>query len=93
MLKRKIETLKKKLIKLNDKNITIACYTAPAKGNTLLNALNLKNKIFSFVTENNRRKINKYTPGTHIKIVDDNYLIKSKIKYALLLSWNYKKFY
>ena len=93
IVKRKIETLKKKLIKLNDKNITIACYTAPAKGNTLLNALNLKNKIFSFVTENNRRKINKYTPGTHIKIVDDNYLIKSKIKYALLLSWNYKKFF
>ena len=45
------------------------------------------------MTENNRRKIDKYTPGTHIKIVDDNYLIKSKIKYALLLSWNYKKFF
>lgn len=93
IVKRKIETLKKKLIKLNDKNISMACYTAPAKGNTLLNVLNLKNNIFSFVTENNKRKINKYTPGTHFKIVDDNYLMKSKIKYALLLSWNYKKFF
>ena len=93
IVKTKIEILKKKLIKLNDKNISMACYTAPAKGNTLLNALNLKNNIFSFVTENNKRKINKYTPGTHFKIVDDDYLMKSKIKYALLLSWNYKKFF
>ncbi len=93
IVKKKIEDLKKKLIKLNDKNISLACYTAPAKGNTLLNALNLKKKIFSFVTENNKRKINKYTPGTHIKIVNDNYLLKSKVKYALLLSWNYKKFF
>lgn len=93
IVKNKIKVLKKKLIELNDKNIPIACYTAPAKGNTLLNALNLKKKIFSFVTENNKRKINKYTPGSHIKIVDDNYLIKSKLKYALLLSWNYKKFF
>ena len=45
------------------------------------------------MTENNKRKINKYTPGTHIKIVNDNYLLKSKVKYALLLSWNYKKFF
>ncbi len=93
IVKNKIDNLKKKLINFNKKNIQLACYTAPAKGNTLLNALNLENKIFSFITENNSRKINKYTPGTHIKIVKDNYLLKSKVKYALLLSWNYKKFF
>ena len=45
------------------------------------------------VSENNKKKFGKFTPGTHIKIVDDNYLIKNKIKYAILLSWNYKKFF
>ena len=78
---------------MRKKNYKLACYTAPAKGNTLLNSLNLQKNFFEFVTENNSRKINKFTPGTHIKIVKDKLLEKSKIKYALLLSWNYKKFF
>lgn len=77
---------------LNKKN-KIACYTAPAKGNTLLNSLNLPKNLISYVSENNKKKIGKYTPGTHIKIVSDDFLIKKRIKYALLLSWNYKKFF
>jgi SAM-dependent methyltransferase len=92
-VKKKIFELKKKLVNLHEKNYKLACFTAPAKGNTLLNSLNLKNNFFEFVTENNHRKINKFTPGTHLKIVKDEKLINSKIKYALLLSWNYKKFF
>ena len=92
-VKNKISKLRKKLINLHEKNYKLACFTAPAKGNTLLNSLNLKSNFFEFATENNHRKINKFTPGTHLKIVKDNKLINSKIKYALLLSWNYKKFF
>jgi SAM-dependent methyltransferase len=92
-VKNKIYRLKKKLINLHEKNYKLACFTAPAKGNTLLNSLNLKSDFFEFVTENNHRKINKFTPGTHLKIVKDEKLINSEIKYALLLSWNYKKFF
>lgn len=92
-VRQKIFKLKYKLLKLHKQNQILACYTAPAKGNTLLNALNLKKNIFKFVTENNFRKLNKYTPGTHIKIVKDEKLITSKIKFALLLSWNYKNFF
>ena len=89
-----IKKLKNKIIdiRLNKKN-KIACYTAPAKGNTLLNSLNLSKNIISYVSENNKKKIGKYTPGTHIKIVTDDFLIKKGIKYALLLSWNYKNFF
>ncbi|MBK69575.1 MAG: hypothetical protein CMF54_07285 [Legionellales bacterium] len=90
---KKIYKLRNKLLNLHKKKNLLACYTAPAKGNTLLNALKLKKDLFEFVTENNSRKLNKYTPGTHLKIVSDNKLIKLKIKYALLLSWNYKKFF
>ena len=93
IVKKKIFKLKNYLIELRKKNYKLACYTAPAKGNTLLNSLNLQKNFFEFVTENNSRKINKFTPGTHIKIVKDKLLEKSKIKYALLLSWNYKKFF
>ncbi len=87
------ENLKKKIELLVSKGKDLACYTAPAKGNTLLNYLNLKKGIIKFVSENNKKKIGKYTPGTHIKIVTDDYLIKKNIKYALLLSWNYKNFF
>jgi len=86
--------LRKKIYSLvNKNNEHLACYTAPAKGNTLLNYLKIKNGILKYVSENNVKKIGKYTPGTHIKIVTDEFLIKNKIKYALLLSWNYKNFF
>ena len=71
----------------------LGCFTAPAKGNTLLNSLKIKKNILKFTAENNVKKINKYTPGTHIKIVSDKIFLKKKIDYAILLSWNYKKFF
>ena len=71
----------------------LGCYTASSKGNTLLNCLKIKKDIISLVSENNKKKIGKFTPGTHIKIVNDQKFIKEKIQYALLLSWNYKNFF
>ena len=71
----------------------MGCFTASSKGNTLLNCLNLKKKIIQFASENNKKKIGKYTPGSHIKIISDKSFIKKKIDYAVLLSWNYKKFF
>ena len=74
-------------------NFKIGCFTASSKGNTLLNCLNLDKNIIKFASENNKKKIGKYTPGTHIKIISDKNFIKKKIDFALLLSWNYKKFF
>ena len=71
----------------------LGCFTASSKGNTLLNCLNLDKKIIKFTSENNKKKIGKYTPGTHIKIISDKNFLKKKIDYAVLLSWNYKKFF
>ena len=71
----------------------IGCFTASSKGNTLLNCLNLNKQIIQFASENNIKKIGKYTPGTYIKIISDNDFCNKKIDYAILLSWNYKKFF
>ena len=71
----------------------IGCFTASAKGNTLLNCLNLNKKIIQFASENNKKKIGKYTPGSHIKIISDKDFNKKRIDYAILLSWNYEKFF
>jgi len=54
---------------------------------------NLNKKIIKFASENNKKKIGKYTPGTHIKIISDKVFLKKKIDYAILLSWNYRKFF
>ena len=54
---------------------------------------NIKKKIIRFSSEKNKKKIGKYTPGTNVKIISDEDFLKKKIDYAILLSWNYKKFF
>lgn len=36
-------------------------------------------------------KINKYMPGTNIKVVDEKYLYNDQPDYALLFSWHISK--
>ena len=71
----------------------IGGFGAPAKGNTLLNFFELNEDKIKKISENNLKKINKYTPGSHIKIISDEEFIKERFDYALLLAWNYKNFF
>ena len=91
--KEKISKIKKIIYLKYSQGFRLGCFTASSKGNTLLNCLNLEKKIIQFTSENNCKKIGKYTPGTHIKIISDKDFLKKKIDYAILLSWNYKKFF
>lgn len=90
---RKINQIRKIIYNLFKKNKTIGCFTASAKGNTLLNCLKIKKNVIKYTCENNSRKIGKYTPGSHIKIISDNQYLKKNIDYSLLLSWNYANFF
>ena len=89
----KIKKIKKIINLKYNQGFKIGCFTASSKGNTLLNCLNLNKKIIRFASENNLKKIGKYTPGTHIKIISDKDFCSKKIDYSILLSWNYKKFF
>ena len=89
----KVNKIKKIIYLKHKQNFKIGCFTASSKGNTLLNCLNLDKNIIKFASENNKKKIGKYTPGTHIKIISDKSFLKKKIDYAVLLSWNYKNFF
>tara|TARA_Y100000590_G_scaffold224743_2_gene254154 strand:- start:1730 stop:2965 length:1236 start_codon:yes stop_codon:yes gene_type:complete len=93
MTKLKIHNIRKIIYSKYNQGFRLGCFTASSKGNTLLNCLNLKKKIIQFASENNKKKIGKYTPGTHIKIISDKDFLRKKIDYAILLSWNYKKFF
>ncbi len=76
-VKKKINQIKNMIYNLHKKGNKIGCFTASAKGNTLLNCLKLKKEVVQHVSENNTKKIGKYTPGTHFYIINDkNYLKK-----------------
>ena len=91
--KEKINKIKEIVYLKYNQGYKIGCFTASSKGNTLLNCLNFKKKVIQFASENNKKKIGKYTPGSHIKIISDKDFNKKRIDYAILLSWNYKKFF
>lgn len=74
-------------------NGRLGAYTAPAKGNTLLNYLQLTAGDVIAVAENNERKIGMITPGTHIPIVSDDTFFTLGIDHAILLSWNYAAYF
>lgn len=63
--------------------------SAPAKGMTLLNYCKIDKGLLDAVTEKSLLKIGRFTPGTHIPVVPDSYLIEERPDYALLLAWNF----
>lgn len=68
---------------------TIAGVSAPAKGMTLLNYCRIDGEILDFVTEKTALKIGRFTPGTRIRVVPDEELLRAQPDYALLLAWNF----
>jgi len=89
-LKSKIMSI---VVGLNRRGHKVGAFSAPAKGNTLLNYVGLGPKHIVSVSENNELKIGRLTPGSHIPIVSDGEFLSSGVSHALLLSWNYLDFF
>jgi len=83
------DNLKIFLKQLKDEGKTIYAYGAPVKGNTLLNYMNIDNTIIDKVVEVNPLKVGKYTPGTHIPVINES--LDDLPDYYLLLSHNFKE--
>lgn len=77
------------LTKLKKKGARIVGVSAPAKGNTLLNYCKIDNRYLDYISEKAKIKVGLYSPGMHVKIVDDNAFLKDKPDYALILAWNF----
>jgi len=84
--KRKIREL---LLKLKSDNKKIVGLSAPARSCTLLNYWEINSELVDYIVEKSTLKIGKFTPGTHIKVLDDKKLIEEQPDYALLLSWHF----
>ncbi len=84
-------TLHQQLQTLKDQNKRIAAYGASAKGTTLLNYFGIGKETIDFVVDVSPFKQGYHTPGTYLKINPVDHLIKEKIDYTLLLTWNFSE--
>jgi cyclopropane fatty-acyl-phospholipid synthase-like methyltransferase len=82
--------LKNILTDLKSQGKRIAAYTAPAKGNTLLNFCEIGPETLECAAERAPLKIGLFTPGTNIPVMDEDEVMKNPPDYFLLLAWNFK---
>lgn len=68
----------------------VGAYGAAAKGNTMLNYCGVKNDLIEFVADANPFKRNKYLPGSHIPVVDEEFLKKRRPDFVIIFPWNIK---
>jgi hypothetical protein len=76
------------LIDAKRKGKSIAGYGAPGKGNTLLNYCGIRTDFLDFTVDRNPYKQGKFTPGTHIPILDPEAILEAKPDYIFVLPWN-----
>lgn len=92
---KKIFKLKEELITLlksiKEQGKKIAAYGASAKGSTLLNFFGIGKDLIEFVVDRSPVKQGYYMSGNKIPIYSPDTLIKEKIPYTLLLTWNFAK--
>lgn len=76
------------LIECSRKELKVAGYGAPGKGNTLLNHCGVRADLLSFTVDRNPFKHGKFLPGTHIPIHPVEKLAQEKPDYVVILPWN-----
>jgi len=74
--------------RIKDEGKSIVGYGAPGKGNTLLNYCAIRTDILDYTVDRNPYKQGKYTPGTHIPIMDPAQIARTKPDYIFILPWN-----
>jgi SAM-dependent methyltransferase len=67
----------------------VAAYGAPAKGSTLLEYVGVGPDDIQWIADRSPLKQGRFTPGSHIPIVDTNRLILEQPDEVLLLAWNF----
>ncbi len=66
----------------------IVAYSAPAKGNTLLNYFNINKNYLDFIVDKSKAKQGLYTPGTHLLVEPVEKIYETRPDYLLILCWN-----
>lgn len=74
---------------LKRKGKKISGYGAAGRGNTLLNLCKLDNSVIDFIFDHSPQRFGRFTPGTHIPIIDSKEFLKRKSDFSLILAWSY----
>jgi len=80
------------LLNLKDMKKKIIGYGASTKGNVILQYCGITPNILDVIVDVNKDKHNKFTPGSQIKIVGENYIKDLKPDYMVVLPWHFKNF-
>jgi SAM-dependent methyltransferase len=78
------------LQQLKADNKRVAAYGAPAKGNTLIEFLQLTRDTVQYIADKSPLKQGKYSPGAHIPVVPPERLLQDQPDYVVLLAWNFR---
>ena len=91
-IKTNIEKLRSDILRtltaLKKEGKTIAAYSAPAKGNVLLNYFGIGSNYLDFIVDKSKAKQELYAPGTHLLINPPTKIYKKNPDYLLILCWN-----
>ena len=85
------KNLKNKINKILKEGKNIAGYAATSKSTTILNYCGINQKHIDFICDTTKSKIGKYTPQTHIPIVNMTHYYQNIPDYTFLFAWNHKK--
>jgi len=76
---------------INNLKGSIAVFGAAAKGCVYLNCLEVQDRI-SYMVDDTLEKQNKYSPGSKLKIMNREFLIKNQPDYLIILAHNFKDY-
>lgn len=79
------------LLNAKENGKTVVGYGAAAKGNTLLNFAGVKPDLLPYIVDRNPAKQNKFMPGSHIPILNEQQLKNDKPNFVIILPWNLKE--
>ena len=78
------------ILNLIDMKKKVLGYGASTKGNVILQFCEIDNKLINYIVDVNPFKKNRITPGTNIKIINENDFLRKKVDYLLVLPWHFK---
>ena len=76
---------------LKNLNKKICGYGATSKSTTILNYCGIDTNYIDCIYDTTKEKINKFSPGTHIPIVDMKKIKSNYPDILYLFAWNHKK--
>ncbi len=83
--------LREKILSIKSKKQKICGYGATSKSTTILNYCNINFKHIDCIFDTTPFKIGRYSPGTHIPILNHKLFKKKNYKNVFLFAWNHKQ--